>query len=357
MTSSPELTRRSSAAVALCRPGSVRFRPVPPQDGGWITLKMVPPGRGKGFDGPMLELITLRKRFGEVVALDGLSLRAGPGRIHGFVGRNGAGKTTTMRIALGLLEPDAGEVLIDGRPVTVADRRRIGYLPEERGLYPKMSPRDQVIFFGELSGVPARRAAAEADRLLDTLGIGARATEPVEKLSLGNQQRVQLAVALVPSPDLLVLDEPFSGLDPVGVDALAEVLRSEVERGVGVVFSSHQLELVERLCDEVTIIDAGRVVAAGSIAELRAGDGRVRLRVGLSGGWTNWAEGVEGARVVSVGADDVLLELEPGGDDQRVLAAAQAAGRVRTFVHEQPSLVELFREVVTVGAGAKGEGR
>jgi ABC-2 type transport system ATP-binding protein len=347
MTSSPELTRRSSAAVALCRPGSVRFRPVPPQDGGWITLKMVPPGRGKGFDGPMLELITLRTRFGEVVALDGLSLRAGPGRIHGFVGRNGAGKTTTMRIALGLLEPDAGEVLIDGRPVTVADRRRIGYLPEERGLYPKMSPRDQVIFFGELSGVPARRAAAEADRLLDTLGIGARATEPVEKLSLGNQQRVQLAVALVPSPDLLVLDEPFSGLDPVGVDALAEVLRAEVDRGVGVVFSSHQLELVERLCDEVTIIDAGRVVAAGSIAELRTANGRERLRIGVDGGPADWLAAVEGVSVVATDGDDVLVELDdrPGGD-QRLLAAAQAAGRVRAFVWEQPSLADLFREAV-----------
>jgi ABC-2 type transport system ATP-binding protein len=294
----------------------------------------------------MLELIDLTRRFGDLVALDGLTLRAGPGRVHGFVGRNGAGKTTTMRIALGLLDADGGEVRLDGRPITAAARRRIGYLPEERGLYPKMTARDQVVFFGELSGLTASRAAAEAERLLDVLGIGDRAGEPVEKLSLGNQQRVQLAVALVPSPDLLVLDEPFSGLDPVGVDALAEVLGAEVDRGVGVVFSSHQLELVERLCDEVTIIDAGRVVAAGAIAELRAGEGGDRLRVGLDGGWTSWAESVAGTRVVAVDGDDVIFELDPGVDDQRVLAAAQAAGRLRTFAHEQASLVELFREVV-----------
>jgi ABC-2 type transport system ATP-binding protein len=294
----------------------------------------------------MLELIDLEKRFGELVALDRLSLRAAPGVVHGFVGRNGAGKTTTMRIALGLLDADAGSVLVDGRPVTAADRRRIGYLPEERGLYPKMTPRDQVSFFGELSGLPSRVAAREADRLLDALGLGERAGEPTEKLSLGNQQRVQLAVALVPSPDLLVLDEPFSGLDPVGVDALAEVLGAEVDRGVGVVFSSHQLDLVERLCDEVTIVDAGRVVAAGSIADLRAAEGRDRLRVGLDGGWTAWAEHLEGTRVVSVHGEDVVLELSPGTDDQVVLDAARAAGRLRTFVHEQPSLVDLFREVV-----------
>jgi ABC-2 type transport system ATP-binding protein len=294
----------------------------------------------------MLELIELRKRFGDVVALDGLSLAVGPGRIHGFVGRNGAGKTTTMRIALGLLAADAGAVHLDGRPITAYERRRIGYMPEERGLYPKMSARDQVSFFAELSGVPASVARAEADRVLDALGIAERGGEPVEKLSLGNQQRVQLAVALVPSPQLLVLDEPFSGLDPVGVDALAGVLRAEVDRGAGVVFSSHQLELVERLCDEVTIVDAGRVVAGGTIAELRSGGGRDRLRVGLDGGWTAWAESLPRARVVAVDGGDVVLELDAGADDQAVLDAARAAGRVHTFVHEQPSLVDLFREVV-----------
>jgi ABC-2 type transport system ATP-binding protein len=189
----------------------------------------------------MLELVNLVKRYGDVLALDGLSLAAMPGRIHGFVGRNGAGKTTAMRIALGLAAPDAGQVLWKGAAVTPADRSQFGYMPEERGLYPRMSARDQVAYFGRLSGMARAAAYESADRVLASLGIGERSGEHVEKLSLGNQQRVQLATALVQGPDVLVLDEPFSGLDPVGVDVLADVLRAEVDRGAGVVFSSHQL--------------------------------------------------------------------------------------------------------------------
>jgi ABC-2 type transport system ATP-binding protein len=302
------------------------------------------------FASPLLALTDVHKRFGDVVALDGLSLQVAAGRVHGFVGRNGAGKTTAMRIALGLLVPDRGDVRLDGRPVTSHDRQRVGYMPEERGLYPKMSAREQVVFFARLSGLSPADAAAAADRVLEELGVAARAGDAVEKLSLGNQQRVQLAVALVASPDLLVLDEPFSGLDPVGVDALADVLRVQVERGVGVVFSSHQLELVERLCDEVTIIEAGRVVAVGPIPELRARTGGRRLRVGLVDGSTAWAAGIErdvrGAHVTATDGGDVLVRLDPGTDDQAVLAAARAAGPLRAFVHEEPSLAELFREVV-----------
>ncbi len=294
----------------------------------------------------MFELIDLTKRYGPVLALDDVSLTVEPGHIHGFVGRNGAGKTTTMRIALGLTEADAGEVRWQGRPFTAVDRRSFGYMPEERGLYPKMSALDQVAFFGRLSGMAAADAAVAARRELTSLGLEERAEEAVEQLSLGNQQRVQLAAAMVQSPELLVLDEPFSGLDPVGVDVLSGVLRAQVERGTGVVFSSHQLELIEQLCDGVTIIDDGRVVAAGSIAELRGRRGAVRLRVGLDGGWSSWAERLDDADLVEVVGGEVVLELCPGGDDQAVLEAARGAGRVRTFRREEPSLVELFREVV-----------
>ncbi len=295
----------------------------------------------------MLELLDLHKRFGDTVALDGVTLRVAEGRIHGFVGRNGAGKTTAMRIALGVLRADGGEVRWRGRPVGRAEITGFGAMPEERGLYPKMTARRQVALFGELSGLPRGEAVAAAGRVLERLGLGERADEPVEALSLGNQQRSQLAVALVHSPDALVLDEPFSGLDPVGVDVLAGVLHEEVERGAAVVFSSHQLELVERLCDEVTIIDAGRVVASGTIDELRATrrPGR-RLRIALDGGWTAWAEGLTVARVVSVEGGAVVVELHDGGDDQAVLDAARAAGRVRAFGEEEPTLSELFREVV-----------
>ena len=270
-----------------------------------------------------------------------------PGRIHGFVGRNGAGKTTTMRITLGLAEPDKGEVRWNDRLVTAADRRRFGYMPEERGLYPKMSARSQVVYFARLSGFSADAAASAADATLDAIGLAERKSEPVERLSLGNQQRAQLAAALVTSPELLVLDEPFSGLDPVGVDALAEVLQAQVARGTAVVYSSHQLDLVERLSDEVTIIDRGRVVAAGTVDAVRRRRGVDQLRIALEGGATAWAEGLEGARVVGRDGDEVVLELLPGADYQALLDAARRAGRVTSFRRDLPSLTALFREVVS----------
>ncbi len=216
-----------------------------------------------------LELRDLRKRYGETVALDGASFAVGAGEMFGFVGPNGAGKTTLMRIVLGVLAADGGEVLWQGAPIGEEERRRIGYMPEERGLYPKMRVRDHLVFVARLHGLDEERAAASADRWLDRLGLAERAEEAVEALSLGNQQRVQLGLALVHEPDLLVLDEPFSGLDPDGVDALSGALRTEIaERRVPVIFSSHQLELVERLCDRVAIIRAGRIVGSGALDEL-----------------------------------------------------------------------------------------
>ena len=295
----------------------------------------------------MLELAGLSKRYGDVVALDGLSMTVGAGRIHGFVGRNGAGKTTAMRIVLGLHRADAGEVRWKGRPVSAEDRRGFGYMPEERGLYPKMTALDQIAYFARLSGMAAGEARPAAAAVLESMGIGERSGEPVERLSLGNQQRCQLAAALVTSPELLVLDEPFSGLDPVGVDNLAAVLQGQVDRGTAVVFSSHQLELVERLSDEVTIIDQGRVVASGPVGDVRRSRGAEQIKVELVDGGTAWADDLAAATVVARVGDEVVLELVPGGDDQDVLDAARRAGRVRSFRREAPSLAELFREVVT----------
>jgi ABC-2 type transport system ATP-binding protein len=216
-----------------------------------------------------LELRDLRKRYGDTVALDGVSFAVGSGEMFGFVGPNGAGKTTLMRIVLGVLAADAGEVRWRGSAIGPAERRRIGYMPEERGLYPKMRVRDHLVYIARLHGVAEAAAGAAADRWLASLGLSERADEAVEALSLGNQQRVQLALALVHEPDLLVLDEPFSGLDPDGVDALSGALREEIAaRDVPVIFSSHQLDLVERLCDSVAIIRAGRIVAEGRLAEI-----------------------------------------------------------------------------------------
>lgn len=295
----------------------------------------------------MLELIDVARSFDGTVALDGVSFSAAPGTIVGFVGRNGAGKTTAMRIALGVLEADRGEVRWRGRPVDAAARRRFGYMPEERGLYPKMRVHEQLVYFGRLHGLSKRRAKERARETVEMLGVGDRANDRVEALSLGNQQRVQLAAALVHRPEVLVLDEPFSGLDPVGSDALAEILRGEAARGVPVLFSSHQLELVERLCDEVVLIDEGRIVAKGPIAELRDSRRRRLFRLEVSSpdaGWWEALPGVELERILPDGG--LILELAEDFDAQRLLDVARSMGDVTHFSDVQPTLAELFREVV-----------
>jgi ABC-2 type transport system ATP-binding protein len=280
----------------------------------------------------VLDLDGLTRRFGATTALDGLSFSVPEGALYGFVGRNGAGKTTTMRIVLGVLAPDAGEVRWRGEPVGREDRRRFGYMPEERGLYPKMRVLDQLVHLARLHGFDAARAARASQDLLERLGIADRARDRTEELSLGNQQRVQLAAALVHEPELLVLDEPFSGLDPVGVDVLAEVLAERVRTGVAVLFSSHQLELVERLCEGVAIIDGGRLVAAGTVEELR----RSRAPRG------RWV----------VQLDGQAPETVAGEDPDAVLDAARARGRVVRFAPVEPTLAELFRDVLDERAAA-----
>ena len=295
----------------------------------------------------MLQLIELRRRFGDVVALDGVSFDVPEGRIVGFVGRNGSGKTTTMRITLGVLEADDGEVRWRDAPVDADVRRRFGYMPEERGLYPKMHVLEQLVYLARLRGTPKDVARARALELLEVLEVIGDPQARMESLSLGNQQRVQLAASLVHAPDLLVLDEPFSGLDPVGVDVLAGVLQREArERGVAVVFSSHQLELVERLCDAVVLIDDGRVVTSGTIAELRAMRARNLWRVEVAGAGDVWWSAIPGVRLDDRNDGVVILELDDSADPQRVLDLARAEGDVRAFGPIEPTLAQLFREVV-----------
>lgn len=287
----------------------------------------------------------LSKNYGSVTALEDLSLSVGKGQVLGFVGPNGAGKTTAMRIILGILEPDAGDVRWCGERVNVAMRRRFGYMPEERGLYPKMRVEELLVYFGRIHGLPAQEARESAIRWMERLKVSDSAGDKVEKLSLGNRQRVQLAVALVHEPELLVLDEPFSGLDPSGVDALGEVLLECAAAGSSIVFSSHQLELVEWICDTVAIIRDGGLVAEGSVQELRAGGPRL-LRVRVNGGVGAWYEGLRETQVVDEGDTGVLLALADDADEQRVLDTARAAGRLERFAFEHRSLTELFREIM-----------
>jgi ABC-2 type transport system ATP-binding protein len=294
----------------------------------------------------VLELIDLSRRYGSTVALDGLSLEAPEGELLGFVGPNGAGKTTAMRIALGVLEPDAGEVRWRGRPVHKDEQRQFGYMPEERGLYPKMRVDRQLRYLAELHGRPPDEAASAVARWTDRLGLGELAEKPLEELSLGNQQRAQLAAALVHDPQLLILDEPFSGLDPIGTELMSEVLRERAGEGAAVIFSSHQLELVERICDDVAIVNRGRIVAAGAVDELRTERSSPRLRVSVDGATGDWLRAVPGAELIGRRDGDLLIELQGGADDQLVLDAARRAGRVRRFEPARPTLAELFREVV-----------
>jgi ABC-2 type transport system ATP-binding protein len=298
----------------------------------------------------VLEFDGLHKSFGDNRVLDGVSFTVAPGSMFGFVGSNGAGKTTTMRIAMGLVRAEAGDVRWQGRSLEQESRRRIGYMPEERGLYPKMKVVEQVSYFARLHGLDAGAAAKASEEWVERLGLAERRGDPVEKLSLGNQQRVQLAAALVSRPEVLILDEPFSGLDPVGVDSLAAALLDQVRAGVPVVFSSHQLELVERLCDSVGILARGRMVATGTVEELRSRESGRLLRIVVPDAAPQWAAELAGVRVVSEQAGDTLLELGPDTDDQSVLAAALRTGRVTHFAWQQPTLVELFREAVATPA-------
>jgi ABC-2 type transport system ATP-binding protein len=293
-----------------------------------------------------LEAAQLTRRYGDVVAIDDVSLAIAPGQIAGFVGRNGAGKTTTLRMLMGIAAPDGGEIRLDGRAVTAADRTRFGYLPEQRGLYVRMRVREQLVYLARLRGLDRGAAESAAARWLDRLGLQGRRDDRIEELSHGNQQRVQLAAALVHDPTHVLLDEPFNGLDPVGVAVLSEVLRELADAGVAVLLSSHQLDLVETLCDAVTIVDAGRVVARGTLEELASALPR-RLVVEVEGAGPEWAARL-GLTVLDAAGGRLRLLLPDDADPQLVLAAAIAAGPIVHFGIERPRLAETF--LAAVGA-------
>jgi ABC-2 type transport system ATP-binding protein len=295
----------------------------------------------------VLELDDLHRRYGQVAALDGMTFSVPVGRVFGFLGPNGAGKTTAMRAVLGVTALDSGSVRFGGREVDAAARRRFGYMPEERGLYPGMKVLDQLEYFGRLHRIDATAARRAGREMCERLGLGDRVDSKVEQLSLGNQQRVQLAAALVHEPDLLVLDEPFSGLDPVGVDDLSAVLGERAQAGATVLFSSHQLDLVEHLCEEVAIVDHGRLVAQGTVEELARG-GRPHLAVRVAddrGG--RWASALPaGARVKSVDGGTVAVALDDARTAEAVLDLARAGGTIEHFAFERRRLSDVFRESV-----------
>lgn len=307
----------------------------------------------------MIQIEGVSRSFGDRRVLDDVSFSVAGGRMAGFVGGNGAGKTTTMRIILGVLSSDTGRVTLDGNELTRADRARFGYMPEERGLYPKMKVHEQLVYLARLHGLTAEAAKVETDSLLERLGLSERANDTLESLSLGNQQRAQIAAALVHNPIALVLDEPFSGLDPMAVDVVVGVLRDYAAKGVPVLFSSHQLDIVERLCDDITVIGGGKILASGSREDLRAAHAGRGFELELAGvsADAGWVREQPGVTVTHLDGGYVRFDAESDDDAQAVLAAAvsgtgpggsgsAASVSVRRFAPIVPSLAQIFKEVV-----------
>jgi len=293
----------------------------------------------------MLDFDGATKRFGAVTALDRCTFAARPSRLTGFLGPNGAGKTTAMRAVFGLVELDAGAIRWRGAPVPAAERARFGYMPEERGLYPRMRVRDQLVYLGELCGRGTKDVARSVDAWLDRLGLAGRAADRLDALSHGNQQRIQLIAALVNEPDLLVLDEPFSGLDPIGMGAMSELLRGVAAGGATVMFSSHQLDLVEDLCQDVVIIEHGRIVLAGELAELRAKVPQRFVDIRYRGPVPDWSR-LASVTVIQARDGRARLRVDRATDLAAVVTAARDLPDLISFTYQPPTLSELFREAV-----------
>ena len=293
----------------------------------------------------MLKLTEITKSYGGRRVLDDVSFDVRPGRLTGFVGGNGAGKTTTMRIVLGVLAKDSGSVTFEGTEVSASDRRRFGYMPEERGLYPKMKVLEQIVYLARLHGFSKPDAAARATALLEELGLGERLDDNVETLSLGNQQRAQIAAALVHDPSVLILDEPFSGLDPLAVDVVAQVLQQRAAQGAAVLFSSHQLDVVERLCDDLVIIAGGTIRAAGARDELRSQHSTHRYEL-ISAGDAGWLRSEPGVEVANFDGGYALFDVDSDETAQRILRRAVEHGDVASFAPQHPTLAQIFKEVI-----------
>lgn len=291
----------------------------------------------------------ITKTFGPVRALDGVSFTVEPGRIFGLLGANGAGKTTSMRVVLDILRADSGSVTWQGVANTDLPRDTWGYLPEERGLYLRMKVMDVLRFFAALYGVPSATASRVVDEWLERFRVPEYRDRRVEELSKGNQQKIQFIAAILHDPDVLIMDEPFSGLDPVNVQLLKEAFLEMRDRGKTLIFSTHQMEQVEELCEVITIIDQGRVVVSGPVRDVRRAMGRqvVRLATDGDGHGMAWLADLPGVTVTADRADYLELTVPTGTDPELILRTAIDRGdRVTRFEIGEPSLEEVFIEHV-----------
>jgi ABC-2 type transport system ATP-binding protein len=292
-----------------------------------------------------LQLESVTKRFGDFTAVDDLTLLVGDGTMYGFLGANGAGKTTTFRMILGLLNASEGRITWNNKPINYKTSPEIGYLPEERGLYPKMKVEEQLIFLGQLRGMNKTDAKAGLKNWLDRMEIPHYANKKVEELSKGNQQKIQVIASLLHNPKLLILDEPFSGLDPVNVELLKEAIIEFRNSGATIIFSSHRMDHVEELCEELSIIHHGKQIVSGTLREVKQSFGKQNVRIHSDNDLSKLAS-ISGVTSVSKSIEGALYQVESEHIANKLLTAALESGPIRHFAIEEPSLQDIFIEKV-----------
>ncbi len=292
-----------------------------------------------------LSLRSLVKSFGDFRAVDGVSMEVPPGDIFGLLGPNGAGKTTTIRMIMDIIRPDSGEVLVLGQRIGDGVKDRIGYLPEERGLYRKMKLLEMLEFQGTIKGLSTGVARREASAWLDRLGLGDWKEKKTEELSKGMQQKAQFAAAILAKPELLILDEPFSGMDPVNQDLFKDTILELARAGTTILFSTHQMDTAEKLCKHIVLIDHGKVVLSGPLGQVKAGFGKNSLQIEFDGDGS-FLGTVEGVASVDDFGQYSEIRLRAGADPQKVLEAAMGRLRIRRFELVAPTLHNIFIEAV-----------
>ena len=288
-----------------------------------------------------LQLENVTKRFGDFTAVDQLNLTIEKGSMYGFLGANGAGKTTTFRMILGLLNANEGQITWNGKTISYATSPEIGYLPEERGLYPKMKVEDQLMFLGELRGMKKADAKKAIDYWLERFEVSQNMNKKVEELSKGNQQKIQVIAALMHDPKLLILDEPFSGLDPVNVEMLKKAITDFRNNGATILFSSHRMDHVEELCEQLSIIHHGKQIVSGSLRDVKRSFGRQNVRI-RSDYDLKALDNVPGVISVAHSVEGAIFQIEDEEVANDLLSAALKAGPIRHFEIEEPSLQDIF---------------
>jgi ABC-2 type transport system ATP-binding protein len=290
----------------------------------------------------------INKSFGQFQAVKDLSMEVREGAIFGFLGANGAGKTTTMRMILDIIRPDSGQISWNGQEVREVERSMWGYLPEERGLYPKMIVEDQLLFLAQLNGLPKQEAQRELNEWLDRFQITSYRRKKVEQLSKGNQQKVQFLATVLHNPSILIMDEPFSGLDPVNANVLKDAFLEMHQRGKTIIFSTHQLEQVEELCEDVLIINKGEAVVYGSVRDVKRQHGRNVVRLKLDNDpEAHWLDSLPGVQVTKRRQDYIEMQMQANLNPNVIVEAAlQHGGIITRFELTEPSLTDIFIERV-----------